>query len=137
MRIHLLRTVCFFIFSIVLRDNVSAQTGPIGAHGGGDQASTRMLPRSREDRLDPEEARPEKENTLAGIKMLTFQGILYYYKDGVFYRPKQSDRTKYNEVETPMGISVPDIPVTAKGVKISGQIYFNVNGIYYKEYALY
>jgi len=53
---------------------------------------------------------------------------LYYYYDGFFYRPYNSE---YRVVAPPIGAEVEQLPRKAESVKIDGQQYYVKNGVYY------
>ncbi len=56
---------------------------------------------------------------------------LYYYYGGVFYSPY--DNGGYQVTAPPIGAGVPNLPETARPIKIDGVQYYEVDGVYYKE----
>lgn len=54
---------------------------------------------------------------------------LYYYYDGIFYRPYDDG---YVVTAPPVGAAVPGLPKGAKAIMIDNQQFFEYNGIYYK-----
>ena len=55
---------------------------------------------------------------------------LYYYYGGIFYSPY--DGGGYEVTTPPVGAAVPDMPDGAKAIKINGQQFYELNGVYYK-----
>jgi len=55
---------------------------------------------------------------------------LYYYYGGVFYTPY--DGGGYQVATPPVGAAVPNLPEGAKSIKIDGQQFYEMNGVYYK-----
>lgn len=54
---------------------------------------------------------------------------LFYYYDGVFYRPYDDG---YVVTAPPVGASVPSLPRNAKAIMIDNQQFFEAGGVYYK-----
>lgn len=54
---------------------------------------------------------------------------LFYYYDGVFYRPYDDG---YVVTAPPVGAAVPSLPRGAKAIMIDNQQFFEYNGVYYK-----
>jgi hypothetical protein len=55
---------------------------------------------------------------------------LFYYNAGIFYAPY--DGGGYEVVTPPVGAAVPNIPDGAKPIKINGDQFYELNGVYYK-----
>ena len=55
---------------------------------------------------------------------------LYYYNAGIFYTPY--DGGGYTVTTPPVGAAVPTIPEGAKAIKINGEQFYELNGVYYK-----
>ena len=55
---------------------------------------------------------------------------LFYYNAGIFYTPY--DGGGYEVTTPPVGAAVPDIPEGAKAIKINGEQFYELNGVYYK-----
>jgi hypothetical protein len=55
---------------------------------------------------------------------------LYYYYGGVFYSPY--DNGGYQVTAPPIGAGVPELPNTAKPIKIDGVQYYELDGVYYR-----
>jgi len=55
---------------------------------------------------------------------------LYYYYGGVFYTPY--DGGGYQVATPPVGAAVPTLPDGAKSIKIDGQQFYEMNGVYYR-----
>ncbi|HEY9533531.1 MAG TPA: DUF6515 family protein [Mucilaginibacter sp.] len=54
---------------------------------------------------------------------------LFYYYDGIFYRPYDEG---YVVTAPPVGAAVPSMPRGAKAIMIDNQQFFEYNGVYYK-----
>lgn len=55
---------------------------------------------------------------------------LFYYSDGIFYRPY--DDGGYVVTAPPVGAAIPQLPKGAKSIMIDNQQFFEYNGVYYK-----
>ena len=55
---------------------------------------------------------------------------LFYYNAGIFYTPY--DGGGYEVTTPPVGAAVPNIPEGAKAIKINGDQFYELNGVYYK-----
>jgi len=55
---------------------------------------------------------------------------LFYYSAGIFYTPY--DGGGYEVTTPPVGAAVPDLPDGAKAIKINGEQFYELNGVYYK-----
>lgn len=60
-----------------------------------------------------------------------FGSDLYYYDNGVFYRP--IDGGGYEVTVPPVGAVVPQLPKGSSSIVINGQQYYEFNGVYYQE----
>jgi len=55
---------------------------------------------------------------------------LFYYNAGIFYSPY--DGGGYEVTTPPIGAAVPNIPDGAKAIKINGEQFYELNGVYFK-----
>jgi hypothetical protein len=58
-----------------------------------------------------------------------FGSSLYYYHDGVYYRPYNNG---YQVAMPPVGAEVPALPAHARAIMIDGMQYYTQSGVYYK-----
>lgn len=65
-----------------------------------------------------------------GFYSFYFGPALYYYYGGIFYLPYNGG---YEVVVPPLGAAVPNLPDGAQSITIDGQLFYEFNGVYYKD----